>query len=138
LGQLDRSLGTADIPQLLHIFGVWDMPFGHGANKFVNAVTGGWALSGIFAYNSGSPLAITATGASLGSLPSYTPGYGKSPRMGGGWGQGINPLTAGTHPYIDATAFTVPNQLNVFQYGNVPRVGPYQLFGPGGFDLDTG
>lgn len=136
LGQLDHSLGTADMPQMLNIFGVWDLPFGHSQSHFVNAVTGGWALSSIFTYDSGQPLAITASGTTLGSYPSYTPGYGKSPRIGGGWGKGINPLTASTHPYVDATAFTVPNQQTLLQYGNVPRVGPYHLFGPGGFNLN--
>jgi len=38
------------------------MSFGHGNNRFVNQLTGGWAFSSIFSYNSGSPLAITASG----------------------------------------------------------------------------
>jgi len=69
-------------------------------------------------------------------MPSYAAGYNGSPRIGGGWGKGITAATAGTHPYIDATAFVVPNQ--TYQIGNLNRAGAYNLFGPGGFDLDSG
>jgi hypothetical protein len=138
--RVDRSPGTGDTPQLLHIFGVWDMPFGHGQNHLINALTGGWAFSSIFSYNSGSPLAITASGCKVigqgTCMPSYNRAYNGSPRMGGGWGKGITAATASTHPYIDATAFVVPNQ--TYQIGNLNRTGAYNLFGPGGFDLDSG
>jgi hypothetical protein len=139
-GRLDRSLGTGDIPHIFHAYGVWDIPYARNANRFVRTLTGGWSLSGIFTYNSGSPLAITASGCQVVGqgtcMPSYTPGYSKSPRINGGWGKGITAATAGSHPYIDATAFTVPNQ--TYQIGNIPRTGAYGLFGPGGFDLDNG
>ncbi len=135
----DRSLGTGDTPQLFHAFGVWDMPFGHGDRRFINALTGGWAFSSIFSYQSGSPLAITASGCQVigqgTCMPSLTPGYTGSPRIGGGWGQGITAASVSTHPYIDASAFTVPNQ--TYQIGNAPRTAAYDIFGPGGFDLDS-
>ncbi len=140
---LDRSLGSGETPQLLRAFGVWELPFGKGHmggdNRLVSALASGWALSGIFSYNSGAPLEITTGGcAAIGQgtcMPSYTPGYSKSPRINGGWGKGITPATAGSHPFLDASAFTSPNE--TYQVGNVVRNGAYGLFGPGGFDLDS-
>jgi hypothetical protein len=138
--RVDRSMGTGDTPQLFHAYGVWNMPFGHGNNWLVNQLIGGWSFSSIFSYNSGSPLAITASGCKVigqgTCMPSYASGYNRSPRTGGGWGKGITAATASTHPYIDATAFVVPNQ--TYQIGNLNRTGAYNLFGPGGFDLDSG
>lgn len=138
--QVDRSLGTTDEPQILHIYGVWDTPFGHGERNLRNILTSGWAFSSIFSYNSGSPLAITTFGCQVigqgTCMPSYTPGYSKSPRIHGKWGHGITAATAATTPYIDATAFTVPNQ--TYQIGNIARTGAYNLFGPDYMDLDSG
>lgn len=138
--QVDRSLGTEDEPQILHIYGVWDTPFGHGGNRLMNTLTSGWAFSSIFSYNSGTPLAINTFGCQVigqgTCMPSYTPGYNKSPRIHGGWGHGITAATAGTTPFIDASAFTVPNQ--TYQIGNIARAGAYNLFGPSYIDLDSG
>jgi hypothetical protein len=84
-------------------------------------------------------LAITASGCQVigqgTCMPSYNTAYTKSPRIGGGWGKGITAGTAGTHPYIDATAFVIPNQ--TYQIGNIARTGAYNLFGLGGFDIDS-
>jgi hypothetical protein len=138
--RVDRALGTGDTPQLLHAFGFWDMPFGHGTNRLINALTGGWSFSSIFSYISGSPLAITASGCKVigqgTCMPSYNTAFSGFPRIGGGWGKGITAATASTHPYVNATAFVVPNQ--TYQIGNLNRTGAYNLFGPGGFDLDSG
>jgi hypothetical protein len=137
--QIDRSLGASEIPQMLHIYGVWNIPGTHDHGGVINALTNGWMFSSIFSYYSGSPLAITANGCQVigqgTCMPSYSPNYHKSPRIHGGWGKGINALTAATTPYIDATAFTIPNQ--TYQIGNISRTGAYNLFGPGGFDLDS-
>ncbi|MHB1021702.1 MAG: carboxypeptidase-like regulatory domain-containing protein [Acidobacteriaceae bacterium] len=137
-GRIDRSLGAGEQPQLLRAFGVWDMPF-NSQNGFVRALVSGWALSGIFSYNSGGALNVTTSGCQIigqgTCMPSYTPGYSKSPRINGGWGKGITPATAGSTPYVDASAFTVPNE--TYQVGNLARSGAYNLFGPGGFDLDN-
>lgn len=138
-GVLDRSLGSSDIPQMLHIYGVWNIPGTHRQHSFVNGLTNGWNISWIYSYYSGSPLAITASGCQVigqgTCMPSYNTAYSKSPRIGGGWGKGITAATAGTHPYIDATAFVIPNQ--TYQIGNLARTGAFHLFGPGGFDIDS-
>jgi hypothetical protein len=141
MDRADRGLSTSDSPQILHIYGVWNLPFGHGKNHLLNAVTGGWSFSSIFSYVSGGPLAITASGCKVigqgTCMPAYTNGYSHSPRMNGGWGSGITAASAGSHSYVDATAFTVLNQ--TYQIGNVPRTAPYNLFGPSPvLDLDSG
>lgn len=51
-----------DVRHLININGVWELPVGrgrwllHDSNKVVNAVLGGWQLSGIFRWNSGLPI----------------------------------------------------------------------------------
>lgn len=50
-----------DVRHIININGVWELPVGRGrtflsnTNKFVDAVLGGWQLSGIFRWNSGLP-----------------------------------------------------------------------------------
>ena len=136
---LDRQEGGQ--PQSLHIYGVWDLPFGRGHiggdNTLVNALASGWAFSSIFSYGSGGPLGVGASGCQVigqGCNPSYTPGYSKSPRINGNWGKGITPLTASTTPFLDASAFFVPN--HTYQIGNVNRP-TSKLFGIGNYDLDA-
>ncbi len=51
-----------DIRHLINVSGVWQMPFGKGKafmnteNKALNAIVGGWQLSGIFRWNTGLPV----------------------------------------------------------------------------------
>lgn len=64
--RLDRSLSASDQPQNLTSTAVYQLPFGHGHfggdNFWANAFGGGWRLSGIFSYHSGTPLTVTGTG----------------------------------------------------------------------------
>jgi hypothetical protein len=51
-----------DIRHLINVSGVWQMPFGKGKafmnteNRALNAVIGGWQLSGIYRWNTGLPI----------------------------------------------------------------------------------
>ncbi|HEY4382473.1 MAG TPA: carboxypeptidase-like regulatory domain-containing protein [Acidobacteriaceae bacterium] len=91
--RLDRSLSVTDQPQNLTGTVVYRLPFGHGHiggdNFLANAIGGGWSLSGIYTYHSGSPLVVTGSGCAgspLGTcMPSIVPGvqprinqYGKN------------------------------------------------------------
>ncbi len=59
--QDQRSVSDFDLKHVINFNGVWDLPvgrgrkFGSGMNKVMNALIGGWQLSGIFRYDSGYP-----------------------------------------------------------------------------------
>jgi hypothetical protein len=110
--RIDRSLSINDLPELLTIFGVYQLPFGKGkigSDHFaVRAVAGGWQLSEIFQYASGLPLAITANCSSTQNvgqgtcMPDFNPNFAPngSPRINGKWGQGVTAATLGSLKYL--------------------------------------
>jgi carboxypeptidase family protein len=61
-----RAVSDFDTPHQLNANFIWDMPFGHGrhwggaTNKAVNAILGGWTLSGLFRWTSGFPFSVLA------------------------------------------------------------------------------
>jgi len=65
---LERSLSDWDMPQVLGITYVYDLPFGRGRafgknwNPFVEAVLGGWKTNGILRFSSGQPLPLFLSG----------------------------------------------------------------------------
>jgi len=142
--RIERSLGTAGQPQNISGLVVYSLPFGRGGfgggNAIARAIAGGWQISGIYKYYSGSPLAVT--GATCSNLPdqgtcvpSYNPAFGSTnARMNGGWGSGITPATASSTPFINKNAFVYAAN---YTFGNVARTAPYGLIGPGGQDLDA-
>jgi hypothetical protein len=92
--RLDRSVAGYDIPQLLSVSFVYELPFGRGqafsiSNPILNAVAGGWSAAGIFTTRSGQPFNAAASGdianvgAANGIRPDrlcsapYAPGKGK-------------------------------------------------------------
>lgn len=83
MNAIDRSLGAGEQPQTLNVFGLYELPFGKGhlsgGNSVIHTLVSGWSVSGIFSYDSGSPLAIIASGCptvGLGTcMPSYSPGF---------------------------------------------------------------
>jgi hypothetical protein len=109
--RIDRSRSTTDIPQLLTVFGVYQLPFGKGGiganNRAVRWGAGGWELSGISPYSSGLPLAIVGSAASPAQnygqgqvMMDKNPNFHRSPRMNGGWGHGSTSSNLGTRSYI--------------------------------------
>ncbi len=144
--RIERSLGAGEQPQALNFFGVYDLPFGKGLigdkSRVVRALAGGWSLSWIAGYHSGTPLGIGATGCTAvgvsACMPSYAANYSGKPRINGGWGHGVTSTNAGSVKFIDAAAFTVPNSTTTYQLGDVARTAPYGLFGPGGYNIDSG
>lgn len=132
-----------DPRQLLRAFGTYSLPFGKGHfggnNPVVNLLASNWQASTIYRYTSGVILGFGAQGCinvGLGCNPSLTPGYTKSVRENGGYGHGINAITAATTPFLDASAFFVPNK--TYQVGNAPATGAYHVFGPGSWQVDGG
>jgi len=140
---IERSVSTSNQPQHVVVTGVWDLPIGRSVlanNAWQRAIFGGFKFSEIFQAFSGSPLAITA--ASCGTnpaqatcMPTYNPAYpaGGNARQNGKWGEGVTRTNFNKISFIDSNAFiTTP----AYVFSNTARTAPYNLYGPGNYNLD--
>ena len=113
----DRSWSTNSVPQSLAVYGTYDLPFGKGKigsnSMLVRAVAGGWTLSGLGTYTSGTPLSVTSSTCS-GSfnpgagqcMPNLNPNFtGKTIRQNGSWGKGMTALKLGAAPSSGGIAY---------------------------------
>jgi hypothetical protein len=158
-GRIERTVSTTNQPQHLVITGVWDMPFGKTVfadNAWSRAILGGFRFSQVFQTFSGSPLPITATTcgtnpAQANCMPTYNTNFVGQARIHGKWGHGVNTAfdpTTGTfnfskpntstaassaNQFVDVSSF-VQTPANVF--GNTARTAPYNIYGPGNYQLD--
>jgi len=62
----DKQLETFNIAHLVHVSGVYDLPFGVGREHLnhpgvLDAIVGGWSLNGIFTFQSGQPFTVNST-----------------------------------------------------------------------------
>ncbi len=155
--RIDRSWTTISAPNVLHVYSVYQLPFGKGGlganNSLVRWLAGGWQLSGIYQFNQGSPLQITWSGCTATNcpaqgqnMPDEAPGYAGKARINSSYGKGPNGYqfaSLGKVQYIDPTAFSTPENVSTIstaQYliGNAPRTAPYGVRNPNNWDLDTG
>jgi hypothetical protein len=159
--RIERSWTGNSIPQALHAFGVYELPFGKGHmgadSMLVRTLAGGWSLSGIYTYYSGTPVAVisnlcSATNDPLQGqcMPDLVPGATNA-RINGSYGSGPNGTTAcnlGIGPgctarsYIDKNQFKNPTNASavsspIYLIGNAPRTAPLTLRNPGTQDLDA-
>jgi hypothetical protein len=159
--RIERSWSIVSAPQSLHAFGVYQLPFGKdhmGANSmWVRTLAGGWTISGIYTYGSGTPLAVISSACSSTNfplqgqcMPDVVPGainaringsYGTSSNGTSACNLGIGPGCTAV-PYVDSKQFK--NAANVsatssaiYLIGNAPRTAPLTLRGPGNQDLDA-
>jgi hypothetical protein len=119
--RMDRSVVITDMPESLNIFGYGKLPFGRGKiggdNWAVRNVAGGWQLSGIFSYHSGTPLLVSGTGCTAPAQGTCMPDMAPrrdlgSARMNGGYGgPGVTYANYTQKNYLDTSAFQA---LNVF------------------------
>ncbi len=138
-----------------------------GSNSLlVRTLAGGWTFSGVFTYVASAPLAVTASSCTgtyqptAGTcMPDINPAFaGKSIRQNGSWGKGTTATTLGKIVYANGyignstlgdggdangnatpcgtsvTAFCNPGQ---FMIGDAPRMGVYNLRGPGVYNLNA-
>jgi len=139
---LEKSRGGIDHR---HVFqGTWayQLPFGKGrhlnpGNAALRYVAGGWTVSGIVTFTSGSPLALTGSacngGGILGTcIPNYNPAFSGSVRINGDYGDG-NVTGSSPTAYLDRTAFAAPA---AYTWGNLPRTGVYGLNAPYVYSAD--
>lgn len=133
---VEWSPSVIDVPQILHATFVYNLPFGSNGNTYVRAIDHGWVISGIYTYNSGAPLAITATKCNdpgQGTcMPNLNSSFSGSARINGSWGHGVRSGNVKI-PFVNASAFTIPAAYTI---GNAPRTAAYNLFGPSYTDLD--
>lgn len=163
--RIERSVTTISSPHIFHAYATYALPFGKGelggGNVFSRALLGGWNLSGIWTYNSGTPVAVTwsgacSTGASGTSplqgqcMPDLNASYIGNGRINGGYGSSPNGRTAcnfggagcSATKYLDSTAFATPKNISsvtTAQYllGNAPRTRAYGLVNPAQLSLDA-
>lgn len=155
--RIDRGLTTISIPNTLHAYGVYQLPFGKGHfggnSMLVRWLAGGWQLSGIYQFSSGTPLQLTWSGcngtqcpAQGQNMPDLASGYSGHARINGNYGKGPNGYqfaSLGKVQYIDPTAFATPQNVSTVstpQYliGNAPRTAPYSIRNPHFWELDSG
>jgi hypothetical protein len=129
---------TDSVPRQILVFNyLYDLPFGHGrsfnvSNRLLDAVAGGWSISGISAYRTGAPLSVSFT------VPSSIIGWwgGRADAVAGGSiysGQksGSHDVISGVQ-WFNPAAFAPPQP---WQWGNAERNGVY---GPGSWNWDIG
>jgi hypothetical protein len=159
--RIERSWSVVSAPQSFHAFGVYQLPFGKGqigsTSFLVRSLAGGWTVSSIYTYGSGTPLAVIS---SLCSATNY-PGQGQcmpdvvpgatNARIGGSYGtssSGTSACNLGIGPgciaakYVDSTQFKNAANISaasnpIYLIGNAPRTAPLTLRGPGNQDLDA-
>ena len=164
--RIDRSWTSVSLPQLINAYGTYQLPIGMpghlgGGSWLSRELVGGWRISGIYTYTSGSPVVVTwgQVGNCSGALPnagqcqaSLNPSFTGSARINGSYGSGPNGFTAcnigvgagcTATSYITNTAFQQPADIStvsgVHQYliGNEPRSQPLNLRNPGSENLNA-
>ncbi|HEX4758205.1 MAG TPA: TonB-dependent receptor [Terracidiphilus sp.] len=158
--RIERSVSTSNQPQHFVATAVWKMPFGQtvlSGNSVERAVIGGFTVSGVFQAFSGSPLALTENSPQTNpgqssNQPIMNPNFTGPVRVNGKWGQGTSgdPRYSVAPSYIAASTGTtvataagpfmnpVTGILNSYAYqiSDAPRTAPYNLYGPGNYQLD--
>jgi len=134
-------------------------------NRIMGMIGGGWQFSGDYRYRDGYPVQINTSGNNcmanaLGlqgtCMPDYTPGFDRRAiRINGRWGRGpgANATNFNGIQYINPLAFESPDSSpanttystgtttepwTTFKIGNTARTAPYDLHGPGWWDIDLG
>jgi Carboxypeptidase regulatory-like domain/TonB dependent receptor len=149
---IERTVSTSNQPHHAVVTGVWDLPIGRtllANSAWERAVFGGFKFSQIFQAFSGSPLAITSSSCGTnpaqvafsspaGScMPTYNPAFSGPARINGSWGSGVTRtnFNSKTNPplFINPSSFIATPD---FIFGNTARTAPYNIYGPGNYNLD--
>ncbi|MFB3826576.1 MAG: carboxypeptidase regulatory-like domain-containing protein [Bryobacteraceae bacterium] len=124
----DRGRSPNERRHVLTISGILELPygrgkrFGSGVPAVVNAVLGGWQVSGVYRFVSGAPLTLQVGGATLGNGVNARPDIVGDPHV-------PNPSPA---LWFNPAAFSPPPR---YQFGNSA---PGAVVGPALHVLDTG
>ncbi len=118
----ERGLANFDVPQVLTVNYVWDLPVFQNSKGITKAVLGGWELSGITNIQSGFPLTVT--------LPTDNQGTGGGLERANVVGSPNGPKTL--YQWFNTAAFTTPP---IATFGNE---GNGVIRGPGTMNWDVG
>jgi hypothetical protein len=160
--RIERTVSTSNQKMHFVLTTVWDWQLGKtvlNSNLYERAILGGFKFSGIYQQFTGSPLAITENTGPTNQAQSGSPAYlnpnfvGQTARQNGRWGKGAtysnyNTLSyivpsitgtttaASTGPFINTNANTTIKTAYSYLFGDSPRTAPYNLVGPGTYQLD--
>jgi hypothetical protein len=121
---LEKSISGHDIPHSLAINYIYDLPIGKGKklagnlHPAVNAVIGGWQVSGIYKYDSGLPLTFTANNNTFSFGGSQQPNVLDIEKAGQGKTNFNGSGEKKINQWFDTTQFVQPAD---FTFGNAPR-----------------
>jgi hypothetical protein len=127
----EKSVSALDYPHVFVVSYAYELPFGKNKaflnkNPFTNAVVGGWQISGVHKFQSGTAANFGCATGLPGNSPCFrfSPTTGVSPYTTNSLTGHSNPLTS---VYLNAAAFTDPNSNarisagGGYQYGTLPR-----------------
>ncbi|MBI2689215.1 MAG: TonB-dependent receptor [Acidobacteria bacterium] len=126
--RLDKAVANQDTPHNLRFSYVYELPFGKGrkwmtrVNPVIEGALGGWKISAIHTYVSGTPLVVNCSqnffGAGSNARCSYAPGVsdGSVPLVNPAWSS--DKSVAFSVPYLNKAAFVLPPNM---VYGDTPR-----------------
>ncbi|HEY8458886.1 MAG TPA: TonB-dependent receptor [Blastocatellia bacterium] len=131
----EKVVSNANRPHIFALGYVYELPIGRGKaiggnmHPVLNAFIGGWSISAVHRYQSGTPISVGGCSQTMaGAGPSrcnFVPGQ---PLLN----PDFNPKDPNS-PYLNRAAFTQPAN---FTYGNVPAVIP-QLYQPSQLNEDV-
>ncbi len=109
----NRARAGYDIPHILQLAALYELPFKGGGHRWLNALTRGWQINSIFSVNDQRPFTLQAPSlGAFGNLPTPDQVTPTVRKLGG-----IGP----ENPYYDTAAFQAPTCSPDCRYGTVGR-----------------
>jgi hypothetical protein len=142
-----RAVSDFDATHQFNANFIWDLPFGRGrhwgggSNSFVNAVFGGWTLSGLYRWTSGFPFSVLAGNgwATDFELEGTSVLTGPRPKTGVFKDQNGDPNVFQNAQSITCTCFAGDGFGRTFRATYAGEAGQRNIFrGPGYFGIDGG
>lgn len=119
--EASRALAGHDIAHRFVLSAIYDLPVGRGRaldtgdNRFANWVLGGWQINSILTYQSGTPIALSASNTS-GLFAART-----QPNSNGQSGRKTGRVQDRLNAYLDTSVYSQPA---AFTFGNLARFLP--------------
>jgi len=133
----DYQYCTDDVPNIVHVSGIWELPIGKGkplakdVSSVLNAFIGGWSTQWIFTLQDGFATWI-------GCFPSTTSDFGCYANVAPGQSPYAHKGAHGIAPFLNAAAFVNPPIATTIGQTDYSPLGgsPMQIHGPGYDDVD--